>query len=316
MAIEYLTIVWQMSPYKAEKLLAQLAFADWANLDGVFYPSVIDLAQKARLTERGAIQIIQQMLTDGEIELVKKGGGRGNPNQYRFAEHYREAVVKLSRNWAARRAVKTSKNPERETVFETANTEPHSVNGQLETLNEKQCLKQQTLNENAINPERESSAYKELSPSCIPSIKNPLEREGRAHFSADAKSAGGNAANYEPNLDEIEKALCQVVGWIPDLLDPMQYSGVRSAAKTIRSQPSVISSQVALTVERISRAREFYQSQKKFSFAPSWIARDWAGLLAWIEARGNSHVNRAAHLEEARKYAFAEIERREKRRLK
>ena len=97
MAIEFLTITWQMSPYKAEKLLAHLAFADWANIAGEFHPSADELAEKARLTRRGAFQVIAQMIEDGEIELIVKGGGRGQRNRYRFAAHYREAVVQLSR---------------------------------------------------------------------------------------------------------------------------------------------------------------------------------------------------------------------------
>ena len=178
MAIEFLTITWQMSPYKAEKLLAHLAFADWANIAGEFHPSADELAEKARLTRRGAFQVIAQMIEDGEIELIVKGGGRGQRNRYRFAAHYREAVAKLSHNWERKRAKRTAENGERETPFETANGERETPNRKTKTVNEKHRLRQQTVNEKAENGERESSAYKELSPSCIfPSEKNPSERE-------------------------------------------------------------------------------------------------------------------------------------------
>lgn len=167
MAIEFSTVVWQMSPYKAEKLLAQLAFADWCNLEGEFHPSIPEVMAKARLTDRGAEVIIRQMLDDGEIELTEKGGGRGKRNQYRFASHYREAVAELSKNWAAKRARRQGVNPER-----------HSGNEKTETPNEIRGISQQTPNEVPENPERGSCAYKELSPSCIPSEREKLSPAG------------------------------------------------------------------------------------------------------------------------------------------
>ncbi|HKQ90328.1 MAG TPA: hypothetical protein VJZ77_06585, partial [Blastocatellia bacterium] len=92
MAVEFITIIWRLSPYRAEKLLVQLAFADWSNLDGEFHPTYTEVAEKARITKAGAIGIVQSMIDDKEIEMIERGGtGRGNRNRYRFAEKYIKA---------------------------------------------------------------------------------------------------------------------------------------------------------------------------------------------------------------------------------
>lgn len=111
MAIEFTTIVWRLSPYRAEKLLVELAFADWANLDGEFYPTYREIAEKARITRPGAISIVQSMIEDKEIEMVERsGGGRGNRNRYKFAEKYIAAVRELSHRWAAKRSKKVKQD--------------------------------------------------------------------------------------------------------------------------------------------------------------------------------------------------------------
>lgn len=77
MAIEFMEAVWQISPHKAEKLLVQLACADWADGNGEFWPTYDAIAKKTRTTKPGVIRIIEQLLNEGEIVLVEKGGGRG-----------------------------------------------------------------------------------------------------------------------------------------------------------------------------------------------------------------------------------------------
>lgn len=100
MAVEFIQAVWELSPYKAEKLLVQLACADWANYDGEFWPTYDDIAHKARLTKPGAIGVMQQMIEDGEVVLVTKStGGRGNRNRYCFSEEYLQAVEKIRETW-------------------------------------------------------------------------------------------------------------------------------------------------------------------------------------------------------------------------
>ena len=101
MAVEFIQAVWEISPYKAERLLIQLACADWANYDGEFWPTYDDIAHKARVTKPGAIGVMQQMIEDGEIILIEKStGGRGHRNRYRFADDYLQSVEKIRETWA------------------------------------------------------------------------------------------------------------------------------------------------------------------------------------------------------------------------
>jgi len=119
MAIEFIEAVWQISPFKAEKLLVQLACADWANADGEFWPTYDEISKKARVTKPGAIGIVEQLLTEGEFVLVEKGGGRGKTNHYRFSDDYLETVASVRQAWAKARERKGKRalpNPVEERV--------------------------------------------------------------------------------------------------------------------------------------------------------------------------------------------------------
>lgn len=106
MAVEYIAAVWQISPYSAEKLLVQLALADWSNLVGESFPSHTEIASKARITKRRSISIIGQMIADGELNKLAAGGGAGHRNRYQFAAKYRDAVVQISQDWLSKRQQK------------------------------------------------------------------------------------------------------------------------------------------------------------------------------------------------------------------
>jgi len=133
-AVEFITIVWRSSPYRAEKLLVQLALADWSNLDGEFHPTYKQIAEKARITRPGAIGIIQAMIEDGEIVMVEHsaGGGRGKRNHFRFAEKYCAAVRELSRRWSSKRAERVKQDDSfkgAERVNEDDSFKPKRVKG-------------------------------------------------------------------------------------------------------------------------------------------------------------------------------------------
>lgn len=106
MAIEFMEAVWQISPHKAEKLLVQLACADWADGNGEFWPTYDAIAKKTRTTKPGVIRIIEQLLNEGEIVLVEKGGGRGKNNRYQFGEDYIETVSTVRQTWKRAREKK------------------------------------------------------------------------------------------------------------------------------------------------------------------------------------------------------------------
>lgn len=106
MSIEYITAVWELSPYKAEKLVVQLACADWANHDGEFWPSLTEIARKARITKPGAIGIMEQLRDDGEFIQLEANTGRGHTNRYRFGDRYQEAVQEIRSQWQQKREIK------------------------------------------------------------------------------------------------------------------------------------------------------------------------------------------------------------------
>ena len=80
-----MTWVWQHSPYSGERLLLHLALADFANDEGVCFPSHSTLAKKARCSNGWVSQTIKQMISDRLIEIVEPAGqGRGKVGRYRL----------------------------------------------------------------------------------------------------------------------------------------------------------------------------------------------------------------------------------------
>ena len=85
MSIRIMTWVWAHSPYSGERLLLHLALADFANDEGVCFPSHSTLAKKARCSNGWVSQTIKQMISDRLIEIVEPAGqGRGRVGRYRL----------------------------------------------------------------------------------------------------------------------------------------------------------------------------------------------------------------------------------------
>lgn len=74
MSIKRMAEVWENSAHKAGALLVLLALADFANDQGVCWPSFATLARKARISERQAKRIVAQLVKSGELALLEKGG--------------------------------------------------------------------------------------------------------------------------------------------------------------------------------------------------------------------------------------------------
>ncbi|HEU0173989.1 MAG TPA: hypothetical protein VFV58_06975 [Blastocatellia bacterium] len=207
----------------------QLAFADWANLEGEFHPTYAEIAEKARVTKPGAIGIVQSMIEEGEIELLKRGRGRGSKNCYRFAEKYRDAVRDLAKRWSSKRAEKVNRadhfgvNEAKHSGLRTVNQDDHlKVNEgdrlrrervahvDLLKVNQDDHLKQQKVNEDKKKV-NEDEKHVRNNPSCIPS-----ERE------QDSLPL--------PAIDELANTLCSLYQ-IPDsagwrLRDKFQYLAI------------------------------------------------------------------------------------------
>jgi len=83
MSIRVMASVWDNGPEDRSELLVLLALADFANDAGECWPSMIGIAEKARMTERGAQKIVRRLEETGWLEIVT-GGGRGGKNSYRI----------------------------------------------------------------------------------------------------------------------------------------------------------------------------------------------------------------------------------------
>ena len=81
MSVKIMSKVWEESRQTGTALLMLLAIADHANDDGVCWPSVARLAQRARVQERQAKNLIAQLEAAGELS-VQRGQGRTNTSIY------------------------------------------------------------------------------------------------------------------------------------------------------------------------------------------------------------------------------------------
>jgi uncharacterized phage protein (TIGR02220 family) len=77
MSISVMTTVWEASKLGGTELLLLLGIADFANQDGVAYPSVATLAKKIRMSERNTHYLLKKLVDSGELEVKRNAGPRG-----------------------------------------------------------------------------------------------------------------------------------------------------------------------------------------------------------------------------------------------
>ena len=82
MSIDVTRWVWQNGPKDPTERMVLLAIADHCNGAGEAYPSMIGIATKACLTERGARNVVRRLEAGGWLE-TRVGGGRGGKSNYR-----------------------------------------------------------------------------------------------------------------------------------------------------------------------------------------------------------------------------------------
>jgi hypothetical protein len=73
MSIKVMTEVWDESPEKGAKLLVLLALADRANEDGVCWPRMSKVAERARVTVRGLQKIMRELEESGQLKVYVGG---------------------------------------------------------------------------------------------------------------------------------------------------------------------------------------------------------------------------------------------------
>lgn len=85
MSLRTMTIVWSQSETKdTAELLLLLAIADRAGDDGVAWPSITELAEKTRLSERHVYRLVKLLTEDGRLQLRKAQRGRRRVSVYRL----------------------------------------------------------------------------------------------------------------------------------------------------------------------------------------------------------------------------------------
>jgi len=91
----HITHVMRHGPRCRAERLVMLALADRADEHGYCHPAMIDIANRAAMTERGARGVIRRLEASGWLE-VKRGGGRHGTSRYRVL--LRPAEAEETRN--------------------------------------------------------------------------------------------------------------------------------------------------------------------------------------------------------------------------
>lgn len=82
MSIKLMSAIWHNGPSSQTERFVMLALADYANDDGVCWPSVTAIAEKTCITERSVRRIMRRLCECGWLE-IEPGAGRNNCNIYR-----------------------------------------------------------------------------------------------------------------------------------------------------------------------------------------------------------------------------------------
>lgn len=83
MSVRTMAKVWEVSQHSGTQLLMLLAIADFADDDGIAWPSVDTLAKKCRTTPRNANLVLAALRASGELQ-VALNQGHGGSNRYRL----------------------------------------------------------------------------------------------------------------------------------------------------------------------------------------------------------------------------------------
>ena len=79
-----MTLVWEHSAQNGNALLLLLAIADFADDNGISFPSVGRLALKSRMSERNTHYVIKQLVAAGELTVERGAGSRKGTNRYQI----------------------------------------------------------------------------------------------------------------------------------------------------------------------------------------------------------------------------------------
>lgn len=85
MSIRIMSQVWEHSAHSEGTLLVLLALADFANDEGMCFPSQTTLAKKSRLSDRQVRRVLAVLIRSGELSIVRPGRGRRIKTVYRIS---------------------------------------------------------------------------------------------------------------------------------------------------------------------------------------------------------------------------------------
>lgn len=74
MSIKEMSRIWSESKSRSNRLLLELALADYANDDGICFPSHSTLAKKVRSSKRTVIRMLDEMETAGDLVVRERCG--------------------------------------------------------------------------------------------------------------------------------------------------------------------------------------------------------------------------------------------------
>ncbi len=77
MSIKVMTRIWEHAQHKGSALLLLLALADYANEEGICWPSIETLAAKIRMSERQTQRMLRDLIVRGDV-YAQAGRGRGH----------------------------------------------------------------------------------------------------------------------------------------------------------------------------------------------------------------------------------------------
>lgn len=129
----------------------------------------------------------------------------------------------------------------------------------------------------------EAGSERQEGQTALPELRGPNDDFTEIPQNRPARALSASADPASVQLSPIAEALCAAVGWRCDALDHSQYFQLKEAERQIGVFPSA-------TPERIARAPGYYHSQRKFSFGPKWISRDWGQIENWLAAQETGEI--------------------------
>jgi hypothetical protein len=80
-----MSAVWDTcSDLSGTTLLLMLALVDFANDEGLLWPSIPTIAAKVRLSERQTMRQMESLIASGYVERIHRGDGRGRSSMYKL----------------------------------------------------------------------------------------------------------------------------------------------------------------------------------------------------------------------------------------